>query len=224
MKLLALDCAGVACSAALWRDGSIVAERTREMVRGHAEALIPMIGEVMAAGGETLNALDRLAVTVGPGSFTGIRVGLAAARGLALAIGCPLIGVGTLAALAEGTQPAERVSHIVLALLDARRGEVYAQAFDEGLVPLTSPRACPASEALTGLGAPILLVGSGGALVAAAQVGARLARAVAPEYPEAARVAALAARQDERARPGHEVAPLYLRGPGAQAPGESPPG
>ena len=106
MKLLALDCAGLACSVALWRDGAIVAERTREMARGHAEALMPMLGEVMAAADERLDALDRLAVTVGPGSFTGIRVGLAAARGLALAIGCPLIGVGTLAALAELGKPA----------------------------------------------------------------------------------------------------------------------
>jgi tRNA threonylcarbamoyladenosine biosynthesis protein TsaB len=224
MKLLALDCAGLACSVALWRDGAIVAERTREMARGHAEALMPMLGEVMAAADERLDALDRLAVTVGPGSFTGIRVGLAAARGLALAIGCPLIGVGTLAALAEGTEPAERANHTVLAVLDARRGEVYTQAFDERLAPQASPRACLASEALSGLAAPILLVGSGSALVAAAHGGARLDRATAPDFPEAARVAALAVRQDERARPGHEVAPLYLRGPGARAPDEPPPG
>ena len=224
MKLLALDCAGLACSVALWRDGTIVAEQTREMARGHAEALMPMLGEVMAAADERLDALDRLAVTVGPGSFTGIRVGLAAARGLALAIGCPLIGVGTLAALAEGAGLVERANHTVLAVLDARRGQVYAQAFDERLTPQASPRACLASEALIGLAAPILLVGSGSALVAAAHGGARLDRATTPDFPEAARVATLAVRQGERARPGHEVAPLYLRGPGAQAPDELPPG
>ena len=224
MKLLALDCAGLACSAALWRDGAIVAEQTREMARGHAEALMPMLGEVMVAAGERLDALDRLAVTVGPGSFTGIRVGLAAARGLALAIGCPLVGVGTLAALAEGTELAERANHTVLAVLDARRGEVYAQGFEEDLTPRGPPRACLASEALIGLGPPVLLVGSGSALVAAAHQGARLVQANAPDFPEAARVAALAVRQDERARPGHEVSPLYLRGPGAQAPDEPLPG
>ena len=224
MKLLALDCAGLACSAALWRDGAIVAQQTREMVRGHAEALMPMLGAVMTVADERLDALDRLAVTVGPGSFTGIRVGLAAARGLSLAIGCPLIGVGTLAALAEGTAPAERANHTVLAVLDGRRGEVYAQGFDEDLAPRAPPRACLASEALSGLAPPVLLVGSGSALVAAAHEGARLARADAPGFPEAARVAALAVRQNDRARPGHEVAPLYLRGPGAQAPDEPPSG
>jgi len=224
MKLLALDCAGLGCSVALWRDGSIAAEQVREMVRGHAEALMPMIDEVMVAADERLDTLDRLAVTVGPGSFTGIRVGLAAARGLALAIGCPVIGVGTLEALAEGTDPAERVNHTVLAVLDARRGEVYAQAFDERLAPMTTPQTCPASEALAGLVPPILLVGSGSILIAAAHEGTRLARAGAPEFPEASRVAALAARQDDRARPGHDVAPLYLRGPGAHTPDASPSG
>jgi tRNA threonylcarbamoyladenosine biosynthesis protein TsaB len=218
MKLLALDCTGSACSAALWRDGEIAVERCREMARGHAEALMPMIGEVMAAANERLGTLDRIAVTVGPGSFTGVRVGLAAARGLALAIGCPLIGVGTLAVLAEATGPEERANRTVLAVLDARRDEVYAQAFDERLTPLAPPRACRTDAALDGLAAPVLIVGSGAALVDLAKPDARLVRADAPDYPIAAQVAALAVRQELEARPGCEVAPLYLRGAGANAP------
>src|SRR5438552_13886170 len=99
--ILALDSSGAACSTALWRRGAVVARSRREMARGHAEALIPMLVETMSGAGESLKALDAVAVTVGPGAFTGIRIGLAAARGIGLAANIPVVGITTFAAIAE---------------------------------------------------------------------------------------------------------------------------
>jgi len=100
VRILAFDTALGACSAAVWADGLVLARAFEPRSRGHAEALLPMIEAVLAEAGLRLDALDRLAVTVGPGSFAGTRVGLAAARGLALATGLPLVGVTTLEAVA----------------------------------------------------------------------------------------------------------------------------
>src|SRR5262245_36705535 len=107
--ILALDCSGAACSAALWRQGVLAAHRYRAMTRGHAEALMPMLAETVAQAGETFHSLTAMAVTVGPGAFTGIRVGLAAARGIGLAAAIPVVGVTTFAAVAEAIPEAERV-------------------------------------------------------------------------------------------------------------------
>ncbi|MCH7931874.1 MAG: tRNA (adenosine(37)-N6)-threonylcarbamoyltransferase complex dimerization subunit type 1 TsaB, partial [Proteobacteria bacterium] len=93
MNVLALDTATAACSVALWSDGTVLAQRFATMARGHAEALMPMVEAVMAEAGLAFADLDLVATTVGPGTFTGLRVGLAAARGLALAGGLPIVGV-----------------------------------------------------------------------------------------------------------------------------------
>jgi tRNA threonylcarbamoyladenosine biosynthesis protein TsaB len=139
VKVLAFDTALAACSAAVWSDGAILAARLERLDRGHAEALMPMVEAVRTEAGLAYEDIDRLAVTVGPGTFTGLRIGLAAARGLALAIARPLVGVTTLEALAAGVSEDERQGRSVLAVIDARRGEVYAQTFDAGLAPLVPP-------------------------------------------------------------------------------------
>src|ERR1700716_2944578 len=102
MRVLAIDCALDACAAAVLDSttGSIIASQTRIMVRGHAEALMPLIARVMDEAEVEFKELDRIAVTVGPGSFTGLRVGISAARGIALAAAKPAIGLTTLAGLA----------------------------------------------------------------------------------------------------------------------------
>src|SRR6185437_3593559 len=102
MHVLAIDTALGACSAAVLDSGrgAITAHETLPMQRGHAEALMPLIARVMEQGQLSFDALDRIAVTVGPGSFTGLRVGIAAARGIALAAGKPAVGLSTLAAFA----------------------------------------------------------------------------------------------------------------------------
>src|SRR5690348_17280086 len=99
MRLLAIDTALAACSVAVFdTGGGIVASESQSMTRGHAEALMPMVARVMAKAAAKFDTIDRIAVTVGPGSFTGLRVGVSAARGLALAAGKPAVGVATTTA------------------------------------------------------------------------------------------------------------------------------
>ncbi len=122
MRLLALDTATEACSVALI-DGDALIGREAELARGHTETLLAMIGEVLAEGGYTFARLDGLAASIGPGSFTGVRVGVSVAQGLALGAGLPVVPVTTLEALAA--QVRGGADERVLACLDARMGEVY---------------------------------------------------------------------------------------------------
>lgn len=215
MKILALDTATAACSAALVDDGDIIAARHEAMLRGHAEALLPMVEAVMA--GIAYDSLELIATTVGPGAFTGLRVGLAAARGLALAGGLPIIGVTTLDALAHGVDHEERGGRSIVAVLNARREEVYYQPFDSALKPLSPPRA-GAVEAVELPDGPLLIVGDGADLIPS--VPGRCDVETLPSLlPDAAVVAAIAAaRFDPTAPPDSPPEPLYLRSSGARAP------
>ena len=222
MNLLAFDTATTACSAALWRGntggaGRVVACALVAMARGQSEALIPMIQGVLAEAETGFEALDRLAVTVGPGAFTGLRIGLAAARGLALASGLPITGITTFEAIAHAVDPAARAGQRLLVAIDAKRADVYAQLFDDALAPLSPPQSLLPEEVPTLLPrqsrGPVLLVGDGAARVA--EVLPELPRADAPGWPDAAHVAALAA---ERPRESTAPAPLYLRPPQAVRP------
>lgn len=219
MRILALDTAASACSAALWRDGRIEARRSAPMERGHAEALIGMVGEVVGESG--FSGLDLVAVTVGPGAFTGLRIGLAAARGMALACGIGCFGVTTLEVVAHATGADERRRRSLLVALDTKRADVYAQAFGPDLDPLSPPRALPPAE-LAGLvpEGPALIAGDAADRAAGALAGAgfEVQLSTAPGVPDAAVVAAIAAA---RWRPGAAVAtpaPLYLRPPDATVP------
>ncbi|MDP6351760.1 MAG: tRNA (adenosine(37)-N6)-threonylcarbamoyltransferase complex dimerization subunit type 1 TsaB [Alphaproteobacteria bacterium] len=213
--ILALDSATAACSAAVWRNGAVAARRFAVPGRGHAELLIPMIQAVMAESGLAYRDLDSIAATVGPGTFTGLRIGLAAARGLAMAAGLPLIGVTTLEAVAAGVAASLRAGRTTVVALDARRGQVYAQAFDTALGPLSAPAALePAAVPTLAPGRPVVLVGTGASLVAAHFEAAR--RAPGDGLPDAAVVAALAVGR--AASEATEVAPFYLRDPGATPP------
>jgi tRNA threonylcarbamoyladenosine biosynthesis protein TsaB len=124
MKLLAVDTALGACSAAILDGELVLAHALETMERGHAERLAPMVQEVMSSSATGFDALDRLAVTVGPGTFTGQRVGYAFMRGLRLALGRPLIGITTLAAMAHAAM-AQTGAGAAAVLHDAKRGEVY---------------------------------------------------------------------------------------------------
>jgi tRNA threonylcarbamoyladenosine biosynthesis protein TsaB len=138
-RVLALDCSGAACSAALWLDGALAAERFAAMARGQAEALMPQIRDVMTEGGLDFSALDVIATTVGPGSFTGLRLGLAAARGLALAAVRPLVAVTAFEALLAGLSDERRGARMVAVAIDSRRGPVFVQLFDTSRSPVESP-------------------------------------------------------------------------------------
>lgn len=221
--ILGLDTAQPACSAALLRADGETFSRFEPMMKGHAEALAPMAGAVLAEAGLGPKDLDAIAVTTGPGTFTGTRAGLSFARALGLALARPVIGVTTLAALAEPVRAEE--GEVIVAVFDARRGEVYLQCFTPEAVPLTDP-ALVQLEAL-GLPSalppgPLCLAGTGAALVGGVLGGTRPWRqAEAPELPHALSVARLAARriEAEGLPPASDrPLPLYLRAPDAKLP------
>jgi tRNA threonylcarbamoyladenosine biosynthesis protein TsaB len=209
--VLAIDTCLDACAVAVWADGRTLAARAEPMRRGHQERLGGLTFELMRGAGVDFAALDRIAVTVGPGSFTGLRVGLAFAKGLGLALSRPVAGVGVLEALAAG-QPDDGV---VAAAVAAPREQVYLQLFVGGR-PLMSPDCLPQETAAARLvevarGRPVTLVGSGAEALAAAAPGSRL---VALAAPDPAMVAALAAAAP---LPIAMPRPLYLRPPDARA-------
>ena len=162
MKILAIDTALPAISACVLDDGADIPEaiETIAMERGHAEALLPLIDRVMARVEEGFASLGRVAVTVGAGSFTGLRVGIAAARGIGIACKIPVTGVSTLAALAAPLI-LEQKPGLVAAAIDARRGNVFFAAFGLDGRAVLAPRIAPAREAVRSLGAgPVRLAGS----------------------------------------------------------------
>lgn len=224
MTILGFDTATATCSAALWADGAVIAHRRSETGGRHAETLVPMLREVAAEGGMTLGEVDRFAVTVGPGSFTGIRIGLAAARGLALAGKRPLIGLSTLEVVAAGVPAGEREGPI-LAALDAGRGRLYAQLFDRSLSALCEPaaltaEALPALVGEAGNSGPLVVVGTGQEVALAALTPAIEARlGGGPSTPDARVLVACAAARAEAGGDGNAagpVWPLYLREAGAK--------
>lgn len=202
MRILAIDTALTACSVAVWADGRSLASAQRPMARGQAEALVPMAQAIMAQAGLDFPELDRIAVTVGPGSFTGIRVGLAAARGFGLAAGKPVIGVTTLEALACMPAPCRGG---LIAAIDAQRGEVYAQRFGADATEPTLMPIAAASALATGEG---IALGDGARLLALPAGWRVLDIALA----DPAAVAAIAAT---RSIPAQPPGPLYLRAPDA---------
>ncbi len=208
MRLLAFDCSGDLRSAALVADGEVVAAAEAEGATRHAEALVAMIDRLLADAGWTFAGIDRLAVGRGPGSFTGIRIAVAAARGLALALDRPVIGVDGRDVLLQGAseRPGTRV-----AAIDARRGGLYAAWADTATVH--APGALPPAALAALLPGALVVRGSGAALLAAA-AGTRAI--VEGCLLDARGVAAVAATlPDAAALPGHALLPLYLRSPDA---------
>jgi tRNA threonylcarbamoyladenosine biosynthesis protein TsaB len=207
---LAVDTALGACSVALLQDDDVKAHRFEDMARGHAEALAPMVEEAMRAAGLSFAALDRLAVTTGPGTFTGQRVGLAFMRGLRLALKKPLIGVTTLEAMAAATE-ATRAA----AIHDAKRNEAYLSLWEKDATTLP-PQVMPFEEAIARIrsfGACALCGTGAEAASKALNQGFRLTKI---RQPDALWVARLAVSRPMSDQP---PAPLYLRAPDAKLPG-----
>ncbi len=203
--ILGFDTSAAHCAAALLCGGQVLAARHEVMVRGQAERLMPMLAEVLAEGGAGWRDLVRIGVGVGPGNFTGVRIAVAAARGLALARGIPAVGVDAFAALAE-SQPGP-----VLAAVDARGGRMWlclagGAPMHAGPEEIVLPP-CAAGADCTGHRAEELARLTGG-------------RALPPALPLAEAIARIAAR----ARlPQPRPAPLYLRPADAAPPTEAPP-
>lgn len=130
MLILALETSMTACSACIWDDGHSVVHDSLQMKHGHAEALAPLIDRLQKSSGIPWAAFNRIAVTTGPGSFTGLRVGLATARALSLALDIPAVGVTATRALAASVSYGQKDLGSVLTLIDTRRGDFYGELFD----------------------------------------------------------------------------------------------
>ena len=216
MRVLAIDTALGACAAAVLdsQAGAILAAESIGMVRGHAEVVMPLIARVMDAARSEFNELNRIAVTVGPGSFTGLRVGISAARGIALAAGRPAIGLSTLSALAA-PHVAARSGDTIIAAIDARNEQVYFQVFAPNGVTVVTPRLDRVRAAVRAVPVgPTVITGSGAMLVAAHwPSGSPIPRVEDHAAPDIGWVARLgAAAQEEGAPPK----PFYLRRPDAR--------
>ena len=217
--ILAIDTALAATSACLLVPGQTVplAAETLFMEAGHAEALLPLVDRVVARAPGGFSALTRVAVTIGPGSFTGIRIGVAAARAFGLARRIPVVGVSTLAALAApaiavGARPP------IVAAIDARHGNVFVQSFGPRGETLMGPALLSAAEAARALGqGPLRLIGSGGPAVARAAFSLGVTADTEgfhalPDIDFVARLGLLADPETAIARP------LYLKAPDAAPP------
>lgn len=224
MLILAIDTALDACAVAILdtEAGSLCAHETQGMARGHAEALMPMVDRVMKAAALPFAALDRIAVTVGPGSFTGLRVGISAARGLGLAAAKPVVGVTTLSAfaapyLSDSGGP-------IVSLIDARHDHVYMQVVGGDGAALVRPRFAKITEVFdqTLPGAP-RLAGNAARKVADLWPADALAPASVDQQaaPDIVWVAWLGVAADpDKSKPR----PLYLRVPDAKPQTVSPAG
>jgi tRNA threonylcarbamoyl adenosine modification protein YeaZ len=217
LRVLAIDTALGACSACVIETGQRepLACEVMAMERGHAEALLPLLDRVVSGVERGFEGLDRVAVTVGPGSYTGLRVGISAARAIGLAAGIPVVGVATLAAYLAPLMAADN-RRLLAAAVDARHGHVYIQAVAPGGRTIVAPSLLPTRDAVRLLGSgPVLLAGSGAPLLAAEcwTQGVEAVVAEAGFSPEIAWVARIGALADPaQALPK----PLYLRGPDAK--------
>ncbi|MCY4230462.1 MAG: tRNA (adenosine(37)-N6)-threonylcarbamoyltransferase complex dimerization subunit type 1 TsaB [Alphaproteobacteria bacterium] len=194
MVELALDCAANACSVAVARDGKLLAARWRPMARGHAEMAPVMLERVMAEAGVLFADLSRIVVTRGPGSFTGIRIALAAARGLALVTKAELVAASTFEALRPALPPEGRL----FAVLNTGRGSLYAAELSGAATPFATTMEALVAEA------PFAVTGDAGKALAASAPGA--IRALAPALPDAVRLLG------RHFAPG-PASPLYLSRP-----------
>ena len=215
MRLLAIDTALAACSAAVLdtAHGGIIASESLPMIRGHAEALMPLVARVMKTSGLAFADLDRIVVTTGPGSFTGLRVGVAAARGLGLATKRPVVGVATLSAFAAPYLGVDNKNPVIVAI-EARHAHVYLQVFSPSGRTLIAPRLAPLRDAVRAASdAPACIVGSAARAVADGLSDPAPVTVDGRDAPDIGWVAQIGAVVPEASAPPK---PQYLRAPDAQ--------
>lgn len=226
MNVLALDTCFDACSVAVGRRlrslTPSIAYACEPMATGHAERLMPMIEAAMTETGMAFSELQRIAVAVGPGTFTGARIAVSAARALALATGAELVATSSLQLMAMNPVVETRGADVLAVATDARRGEVYFQSFNpRSLKPHAAPQILSVDDAVQTLaGSTAVIAGSGAEAIAerAKTVGIA-ARAICPDLlPEAIDMLFLSSEWPAADR----IAPLYLRPPDAKPPAPSP--
>lgn len=214
--LLAFDTAGSHCSVALSDEGQVLAYRHEPMARGQAEALFPMIQSVLSDAGTRYADLEGLAVTIGPGSFTGLRIGLAAARGIVLAKSIPALGVSSFDALLQGLSDAEIDGRAVLIALDSKRADPYFQLYSATREPLAPPAAYFPGEVLQLVGdRAVVLIGNGtgGLPEVFESAGIDFRVGGAPISVDGRTIAAFAERHWPPSPGADGLEPLYLRPP-----------
>lgn len=204
--ILVIDTSGPVCAAGIFDpgEGRVVASKSELLGKGHAERLIPMVDEVLREAGLSLAVITRIGVTTGPGSFTGIRVGVAAARGFALSLSIPAVGVTTLQVVAEEVLEIDPPAPVV-AMIDAGRQEIFAQAFLPEGVMLTEP-------ASYDYDAVRAMIDRFGAIPAGSGLAAIEGREHGPDPYPLDRIGRIAARLPEDSK----ASPVYIRGAGAK--------
>lgn len=215
MKILAFDTAADRCDACVFDSGTgeVLGASHLALGKGHAEFLLDMIGNALEQARTGYPGLGAVAVTIGPGSFTGVRVGVSAARGFALALDIPAIGITTLEGIAAQAAAAEP-DKPVLAVIDARRGEIYAQFFDARGTPESEAFLSRPDRIAAMIGSSqIVLAGSGAGLIARA-AGRQIPVVHSLASPAVHTLARLAAR---KVPPHESPRPFYLRAPDAKA-------
>ena len=214
MRLLAIDAAQGGLAVGIFDRSAPLAVRRRAAGHGNADIIVSLIAEIAAEAGVPLASIERVGVTVGPGSFTGVRVGIAAARGFALGAGIASVGVASLPCFAAPYIAAGESSQILAVALDARHGNAFAQAFNASGVSIFGPCFMPVAKLAAALPMqPVLAIGTAAAQLVSDlwTIGGRARLASAAPDPDLAWVARLAAAAPEGAAPR----PLYLKAPDA---------
>ncbi len=215
MRVLGIETSTTMASVALVEHGKVLLERAHTRPKQSAERLLPLIAELLSEAGWERSSLGRIGVSVGPGSFTGLRVGIACAQGLSLGLGIPLVGVGSLRVMARAVP--ESLPGVRCAVLDARRAEVFVGAYVAGpraaetLAPLALPVETAHETLVARLSAPVVWVGSGLALLGVPAMFA----GPGTQEPSAAAVGLLAEELEPALNP---ALPVYIRDAGATLP------
>ena len=220
MKILAVDASGQVASVAVATENGILAEYSVDYLKTHSQTLLPMIDEILKMTETDKAALDAIAVSEGPGSFTGLRIGVATVKGLAAALNKPVIAVPTLEMLAGNFLSSEK---LICPMMDARRNQVYTAVYrceDEELIPVVAQKACALDEILAelnGLQQPVVILGDGAdAYKAQIQAGLTADYHFAALHQRRQRAGSLAVLALQKAKngqlmPGAELVPEYLR-------------
>ncbi|KKJ77169.1 hypothetical protein WH95_08895 [Kiloniella litopenaei] len=220
--LLGLDTAGSSCSVAIIDKGQVLVSRSETMRRGQSERLLPIVQDLLEETGKDLMDMDGFAVTTGPGGFTGVRIGLAAAQGFALACNKPLVGVNNFEVLARGVPSDEKgVETQVVVIIDAKRADLFVQSFDSKLKPLMEPFSVLPEDLNNKLpSGHLLLVGDGidQAIEELKQSGRKITISRSSSNADAQNLLLCAIEQDLFNKENQSVEPLYLRAPDVSLP------
>ena len=214
MKILAFDSSGSGCAAAVLSGERVLAQESAAMLRGQAEHLVPMIARVMKAAGLGFGALDLIAVTLGPGAFTGVRIGIATAQGLALSTGVPALGLGSFDAVVASVPDALLAGRALLVAIESRREELFLQAFDATRKPIGEGALVAAENWGTAAPAgPLVLAGDGGERLRSAFEDRDIVMAPESGAIDPVALARLAAERWHAGARSERLKPRYLHAP-----------